>query len=41
MAASITTYCDKTGQMPFGLYFGPFKSPTPPFLTAVIWSEAG
>lgn len=27
MAASSTTYCDKTGQMPFGLCFGPFKFP--------------
>lgn len=39
MAASITTYCDKTGQMPFGLYFGPFKF-FPLFLAAVVWSEA-
>lgn len=30
MAASSTRYHDKTGQMPFGLYFGPFKF-LPPF----------
>lgn len=40
MAASSTRYRDKTGQMPFGLYFGPFKFLLP-FLTAVILSETG
>lgn len=31
MATSSTRYCDKTGQMPFGLYFGRFKFPLPLF----------
>lgn len=41
MAASSTRYHDKTGQMPFGLYFGPFKFLPTTFLAALIWSEAG
>lgn len=40
MADSSTRYCDETGQVPFGLYFEPFKF-FPPFLTAASCDLVG